>query len=528
MLKGNTGGKKPQSVEMILDWLEKAAQAKMEAANADVTPSWASSGHLKSATILLGVFQIFLLVMFAICAYGGETLDADSSPGSPTQAYNMFCGVAVMMFVGFGYLMTFMKWHGLTAVGFTMLVTAMGLQWAVLTESFFDQWMNNYPDWHYVSVNIYSLLGGLYAVSSVLITFGGLIGKITPYQMVIVAIIELCLHSLNYKCLILGPIHVADMGGTYIDHLFGAYFGLSVAWVLGKPTAEPAMGAVPDVFSLIGTVFLWIYWPSFVAGAAEADSDQQQRAIVYTILALSSSTITAFFTSSFLNKNAVFRPVDIQNATLAGGVSIGCVANLTMNPAVAIFIGIGASLISTAGYYYVQPYLEENWGIHDTCGINNLHGMTAIFGAIVSVIVAGVNKVQDQSIYDVDGYDYATGQWWRQLVGLIVVFAYSVFTGVLTGYILKFVAPTPDKVELFHDNQYWEVADDYGRTFWSELGLVVDGGKKDDLDGSAHAQTIIKDLDTSGHEGRRRGPAPFEVPASAVINENEKSLDSQA
>jgi hypothetical protein len=154
--------------------------------------------------------------------------------------------------------------------------------------------------------------------------------------------------------------------------------------------------------------------------------------------------------------------------------------------------------------------------------------MTAIFGAIVSVIVAGVNKVQDQSIYDVDGYDYATGQWWRQLVGLIVVFAYSVFTGVLTGYILKFVAPTPDKVELFHDNQYWEVADDYGRTFWSELGLVVDGGKKDDLDGSAHAQTIIKDLDTSGHEGRRRGPAPFEVPASAVINENEKSLDSQA
>lgn len=58
MLKGNTGGKKPQSVEMILDWLEKAAQAKMEAANADVTPSWASSGHLKSATILLGVFQV--------------------------------------------------------------------------------------------------------------------------------------------------------------------------------------------------------------------------------------------------------------------------------------------------------------------------------------------------------------------------------------------------------------------------------------------------------------------------------------
>ena len=463
--------------------------------------------------------------MFAICAYGGETLD-NSAAGSATQAYNMFCGVAVMMFVGFGYLMTFMKWHGLTAVGFTMLVTAMGLQWAVLTESFFDQWMNNYPDWHYVPVNIYSLLGGLYAVSSVLITFGGLIGKITPFQLVIIAIIELTLHSLNYKVLISGPIHVADMGGTYIDHLFGAYFGLAVAWVLGKPTSEPAMGAVPDIFSLIGTVFLWIYWPSFVAGAADANSDQQQRAIVYTVLALSSSTITAFFTSSFLNKNAVIRPVDIQNATLAGGVSIGCVANLTMNPAVAIFIGIGASLISTIGYYFVQPFLEEKWNIHDTCGINNLHGMTAIFGGIVSVIVAAVNKDQDQSIYDGDsGFDYATGQWWRQLVGLIVVFAYSIFTGILTGYFVLFVAKTPEKVDMFHDNQYWEVADDYGRSFWSELGLVVNGGKKDDLDGSAHkAESIINDLDTSGHAGRRQAPGPLDVPASAIIMDDTTSL----
>ena len=58
--------------------------------------------------------------------------------------------------------------------------------------------------------------------------------------------------------------------------------------------------------------------PSFVAGAAVADSDQQQRAIVNTILALSASTICAFWMSSFLSKNKRFRPVDIQNATLAG------------------------------------------------------------------------------------------------------------------------------------------------------------------------------------------------------------------
>ena len=229
-----------------------------------------------------------------------------------------------------------------------MLLTAVALQWAVLTEGFFYQWTNEYPDWHYIGVNIYSMLRGLYAVSAVLITFGALIGKVTPLQLVIVAIIELCLHSLNYV-VIIGGLSVADMGGTLIDHMFGAYFGLGVAYMMGKPDVEPDMGAIPDVFSLIGTVFLWIYWPSFVAGAADANSDQQQRALVYTILALSSSTVTAFFSSSFFNKNGVMRPVDIQNATLAGGVSIGCIANLTLNPAVAIFVGICASLVATAG-----------------------------------------------------------------------------------------------------------------------------------------------------------------------------------
>ena len=71
--------------------------------------------------------------------------------------------------------------------------------------------------------------------------------------------------------------------------------------------------------------------PSFVAGAAVADSDQQQRAIVNTILALSASTIAAFWMSSFLSSNKRFRPVDIQNATLAG---IGTAA--TPSPATSI------------------------------------------------------------------------------------------------------------------------------------------------------------------------------------------------
>lgn len=43
----------------------------------------------------------------------------------------------------------------------------------------------NLNDWALVNVSIYSLLNALYAVSAVLITFGAVIGKVSPLQLVV-------------------------------------------------------------------------------------------------------------------------------------------------------------------------------------------------------------------------------------------------------------------------------------------------------------------------------------------------------
>jgi hypothetical protein len=67
--------------------------------------------------------------------------------------------------------------------------------------------------------------------------------------------------------------------------------------------------------------------------------------------------------------------VHIQNATLAGGVSIGSSANLTLVPAWSVMVGVLAGALSTLGYIYVTPYLEGKIKLHDTCGVHNLHGM---------------------------------------------------------------------------------------------------------------------------------------------------------
>lgn len=41
-----------------------------------------------------------------------------------------------MMFVGFGFLMTFLKRHGFSSVGYNFLIAAVVLEWATIIRGF--------------------------------------------------------------------------------------------------------------------------------------------------------------------------------------------------------------------------------------------------------------------------------------------------------------------------------------------------------------------------------------------------------
>lgn len=59
-----------------------------------------------------------------------------------------------------------------------------------------------------------------------------------------------------------------------------------------KEENEPGQYEAPtytsDLFAMIGTLFLWIYWPSF--NSVLADGTAQERAILNTYLSLAGAT----------------------------------------------------------------------------------------------------------------------------------------------------------------------------------------------------------------------------------------------
>ena len=51
-------------------------------------------------------------------------------------SFPVFQDVHVMMYIGFGFLMVYMKRYGLSSVGLNMLTAAFTIQWATLMGGF--------------------------------------------------------------------------------------------------------------------------------------------------------------------------------------------------------------------------------------------------------------------------------------------------------------------------------------------------------------------------------------------------------
>lgn len=416
------------------------------------------------STFLL-IAQFIFIVIFAV------VVDYDAGHTGPTnktslvqkannnydqQLYPMFQDVHVMMLVGFGFLMTFLKRHGFGSVGFNFLLTTYIIQWSLLVNGWFE---SIGEDQSTIGLSLTSFLHADFAVAAILISFGAVLGVASPVQLLVMGTIEVVFYNLSIY--LTGQFKLTDVGGSIVIHAFGAYFGLAAALVMGRvsPYKSEKEGSVyhSDLFAVIGTVFLWLFWPSFNAGPAAGN--ERHRAVINTIMSLSSCTTVTFAMSALVNKNNKFDMVHIQNAAIAGGVAMGASADLLVQPFGALIIGAVAAIVSVLGYAYLQPVLESKLGLHDTCGVHNLHGMPGILGAVFSAIfvaLASEETYQDsfgKFVQQESAGQQAASQIWSLLVCLVV----ALVSGALTGLVMSLpIWDRLDSDELYEDSVFWE------------------------------------------------------------------------
>jgi len=164
---------------------------------------------------------------------------------------------------------------------------------------------------------------------------------------------------------------MADTGGSIVIHAFGAIFGVSAAVSLTtrKQREIPVEAtAASDKFSLLGSMVLWVFWPSFCGALVPVEA--LPTTVVNVFIALCGSTIATYIASVTIRGKV--NAADIANAALAGGVAIGSTCDFATHTE-AMIIGVIAGTISTIGFAILQKKEEKLFRIIDTCGVSNLH-----------------------------------------------------------------------------------------------------------------------------------------------------------
>ena len=228
---------------------------------------------------------------------------------------------------------------------------------------------------------------GDFGAAASLITMGAVLGKTSFPQLFILITIETIFYSLNLA-ICLDKLGIADIGGAITIHMFGAYFGLTATYFFQpKKALEDKLNQGKgnynsQLIAMIGTLFLFVYWPSF--NGALAIGMAQQRCVVNTLLSITGSTLVSVYVS-----RAVLGKIDMEvmlNSTLSGGVMMGAACDLITNPGFAMLAGTIAGAVSALGFLKLNHFTRDKLGLHDTCGVQFLHGIPGLLGGFTSVI----------------------------------------------------------------------------------------------------------------------------------------------
>ncbi|XP_054995110.1 blood group Rh(CE) polypeptide isoform X1 [Sorex araneus] len=385
-----------------------------------------------------------IVIFFFFTTYDTSLQDQ----GMLLRIYPAFQDVAVMAALGLGFLTSSLRRHGWSSVAFNLFMLALGVQWAVLLDGFLNQ-----SSLGKVIITLSSIQMAVMSAMSVLISAGAVLGKANLVQLVLMVLVEVtafgtmrmvCRRFLNTDS------HVSMMH----IHVFAAYFGLTVAWCLSRPLPEGTeeknhTATSPSLFAMLGTLFLWMFWPSFNSALLDIPS-HRKNAIFNTYYALAVSAVTTISISALTHPQGKISMMHIHNAVLAGGVAVGTACHLITSPWLAMVLGLVAGLISIGGAKCLPVCCNRVFGIHDTGGVHYTFGLPGLLGGVayIVLIILQTNWTKTSMI----GYQVLidTG-------ALSLAVAVGLVSGLLTGMLLNLkIWRAPHVAKYFDDQAFWE------------------------------------------------------------------------
>uniref|UniRef100_A0A8C2JFG9 Rh blood group, D antigen n=1 Tax=Cyprinus carpio TaxID=7962 RepID=A0A8C2JFG9_CYPCA len=408
-------------------------------------PGYAPSlrSRLPLVAFLLETIFILLFVFF-VKIEQPEQIDREYDSKLFISSYAEFQDIHVMIFMGFGFLATFLLRYGFSGSGFNVLLAAMAIQWAVLMNGFLLPQRHHKREIH---ISMKSVIEAELCAASALVAMGAVHGKTNPVKLLLMALVEVTGFVVNQW--ILRTLFRADpVYSIMLLHVFGALFGVMVSWVLYREGIEPVhekekTDRKTGLFAMFGTLFLWMFWPSFNSALVRDHKWERglKLTVIYgTYLSLAVSVVMAMSVSMLTSAKGKMNMVHLQSSTLSGGVAIGVAMTAVHTPWIAMTIGFCASLLSALGFRYMKNHMLFAFECHDTCSVLNVHAVPGIPGWFALLYVYAVQF----AVY--------------HICVLLITACLSLVMGTATGLFLKWSIwrPQQDR-KCFDDQAFWEV-----------------------------------------------------------------------
>ncbi|XP_054662467.1 ammonium transporter Rh type B isoform X1 [Grus americana] len=393
------------------------------------------------------LLQILTIILFAVFV----RYSPEGSPSLCSQQLNCswknqdsgfqhprFRDVHLQALLGFGLLVAFLSRYGLGSTAISILIVAFAIQWAVLIQGFLYFFLNGK-----IYVGAQSMVSADFCTAAILISTGAVLGRGNPVQMLLLTLLGVTLFTLN-EYILLSLMGVSDSGGSLTVHTFGAYFGLMVSRILHQPHTDKRKeqqdtGHQPDVFAVVGTIYLWIFWPSFTS-ATTVRHNTEPWAVLNTYFSLAASTLATFVLLPVLYEESTLQMVQIQDATLASVAMMGMAGEMLVTPFGALIAGFLAGLIPPLGFRFLTPVLRSRLKTQDTCGVHNVHGLPGILGALLGTLLTALATADAyggrlELVFPLvaQGSRTATDQALCQLCALPITLLLATLGGFLTG-----------------------------------------------------------------------------------------------